>query len=127
MCYAVFVASSADLPLVPNPEPLLFSVEDLAGEYDPVRAHFPPGWQVRYVGSSSGCSCELRGDASGPSRNAFGKYLSKIPSGLPVSIYNCWEGEFAEPIEERIEATIADLLADDQLIAERRFITLIRH
>jgi hypothetical protein len=127
MCYAVFIASTTDLPLVPNPDPLLFGVEELAKEYQAIQTHFPLGWHIRYVGSSSGCSCDLRGDGSQPSREAFAKYLARLPQGAPVSIYTCWEGDFSEPSEELIDATIADLLADDQLISERRLITLIDH
>jgi hypothetical protein len=126
MCYTVFVASPAELPLVPATDPLLFSIDALEDHHLGVHQHFPSGWNIRHVGSSSGCSCELRGDGSGPSRAAFGAYLAALPAKAPAMIYTCWNGYAADPSEERIDATVADLMADDQLIAERRLISLIR-
>ncbi len=127
MCHALFIASTCELPLVFPTDPLLFSVKALPERHEAVRAHFPKNWCVRYAGSTSGCSCDFHGENSEPSRLALHHYLSILPASFQIMLYDCWEGEMQEPMQESVAASIQDLTTNDELIAERRLITFTSH
>jgi hypothetical protein len=127
MCHALFIASAHELPLVSPTDPILLSIEVLEVHHEAIRSHFPNNWCVRYAGSSSGCSCDFHGKNSEPSRLALHHYLSILPASFQIMLYDCWEGEMQEPIQESVAASIQDLTTNDELITERRLITFTSH
>ncbi len=124
MCHALFIAATVDLPLIPPSAVPTFSVELLPERGTAVARHFPTGWRVRYAGSTSGCGCNFHGDGSAASRAALAAYLDALPATAQVALYDCWEGDEEEPVHEREAATAAAIAQRDDLLAERRLITI---
>ncbi len=123
MCHALFLAAPIDLPQMAPTDPPTFSVESIGGNYQGIRQHFPPNWSIRYLGSSSGCSCSFHGKNDG-SRQALRDYLSTLPAGTTVQLYDCWEGECELAVEENTCASIADLSLAESPLAYRRLVTM---
>ncbi len=127
MCHALFIAATVELPLVPAITPPSFSVEMLHDRSVAIAGRFPAGWHIRYAGSTSGCGCDFHGDGSQTSRTALADYLRTLPAAAQVQIYDCWEGDEAQPVEDRVSSTAAAVAASDDLLAERRLITITNH
>ncbi len=123
MCHALFLAAPIDLPHLAPTDPATFSVEPIGENHQGIRHHFPPNWSIRYLGSSSGCSCSFHGK-NRRSRQALRDYLGRLPAGTTLHIYDCWEGECEDAVEERTRASIDDLLLAESPLAYRRLVAM---
>ena len=124
MCHALFIAAPVSLPTVPPTNPPVFHVELLRKDYSAVRHHFPAGWEIRYAGSTSGCGCDFHGAGSEESRRALSAYLAVLDPSVPLQLYDCWEGDLDESSESTCTATLEELSASHDVLAERRLVTI---
>lgn len=133
MCLAVYIASDADLPLIPwddqNPE---FNVVPIPGGEELVRAQFTKS-NVAYVGSYEGCSCGFVIDPDDPgwddeerarSVRQLGDYIDELLCFGTVELYACWNGDEGDDPVSRIEVTRDHFRTPKFWFEKKQFLTI---
>lgn len=131
----LYAAADAPLPEIPErtpPAPL--SSRLIRDAEEAVRQHFTKPY-VYFLGSHTGCSCGFQygeyveEDSEGrESVRRLGGYLAAAVEQLgQVEVYACWDGEEAEPVEEREVVTPAAFTgeAEEFDLAQRWFATVV--
>ena len=122
MCMVLYAAADAPLQEFPQstpPAPL--SARLIEGTEEAVRPHFTKPY-VYFLGSHTGCSCGfqygegIEEDSEGrESVRQLGEYLvAAVQCAGAVEVYACWDGEEAEPVEEREVVTPAAFSGDTE-------------
>ena len=125
MCHALFLAAPIHLPLIAITEPPTFSVEELSDRMNPIRARFPNGWSIRYLGAETGCSCGFAGStAERPGMSGLLAYLRSLPVGTPIHLYDRWEGDFDQSPDEDTTVSLTDFEQSEPLIQEGSYLRL---
>ena len=142
MCHALYLGADRPLaPLLPTTPPT-FSVEPLDEAHAAVRDKFPCGWTVYFVGSHTGCSCgfhspgaaddgegfedeALAGEAA--ARLRLAEYVAgALGTGARVALYDCWDGDEADPPLCATSATVAALARARDPVPEGTLVTVER-
>ena len=135
MCMVLYAAADAPLPELPerNP-PAPLSARPIRDAEEAVRPHFTKP-HVYFLGSHTGCSCGFQygegveEDSEGrESVRQLGEYLAAaVECAGAIEVYACWDGEEAEPLEEREIITSAAFLGDAEEfdLPQRWFATVV--
>jgi hypothetical protein len=119
MCLAVYIATNEEVKLeslVADKTEIYF--QSLSSKEErALRTKFSKQ-NIYYVGSSSGCSCniafdsadvELLGDEENTSPQQLLDFLTEMTLSENIELYCCWEGEWNVPIESRKELDIRNI------------------
>lgn len=124
MCFGVYIASDAPLPLVPwNPGEPAFNVTALEEPEVAVRAQFT-GRNVVYAGSHTQCGCGFNTTVDNDpadvleSRRGLLAYLRSVARTGALELFTCWEGDYAEVATSRATRSIDELETSDEWLDE---------
>ena len=129
--------AAADAPLQELPEsdpPAPLSARPIRGAEEAVRPHFSKP-HIYFLGSHTGCSCGFQygpyveEDSEGrESVRRLRAYLADaVQRTGSVEVYACWDGEEAEPVEQREVVTPAAFASDAEEfdLDQRWFATVV--
>ncbi|KAA9340264.1 hypothetical protein [Adhaeribacter soli] len=135
MCFAVYIGTNEEQEIgefVPEKTDIYFehlTEEELEG----LRPKFSNPY-LYYVGSDTGCSCGLQFDSKNyndpneeinkKSPKRFLEFINQQTLKENLEFYCCWEGDWNDPIEEKIEIDIRTISLDKNYfgLKERQFI-----
>jgi len=137
MCFAAYIGTNQKQTLTTwkQSETLLY-LENLSKDDEVVKTKFSKSY-VYYVGADTGCSCgfawevEYFNDPEEQERKKspqklidFIRVLSEKES---IEFYCCWEGDWDDPIIEKIELDIRNISLDKlYFMEEKQFVTFQR-
>lgn len=120
MCMGVYLATDRPQPLVEwkEVEPS-FNVTELSEQEAPVRGRFSKPY-IYYLGAYTGCSCGFTPDEDGEEADAerslrdLVAYVERAAGEGTAELFACWDGDYLEPADRRVELAAGDL-ADPEL------------
>jgi hypothetical protein len=133
MCFAVYIGTNELVKTgtwVKHETILYF--ENLSADEEPVKEKFSKPF-IYYVGADTGCSCGFAWnveDFNNPQEQESKKSPQKLLDFInqqtkkeDVEFYCCWEGDWSDPIDEKIEISIKDVSLDKfYFMEEKRFV-----
>lgn len=125
MCLSVYIGLDNKISFEKSNNDFL-KFENLTENETPIKNKFSKK-NVYYLGSDTGCSCELTiEDTFNPikdkSPQEFLKFLEKITKIEDVELYSCWDGDWNDEIIENIRLEMKDInLFDKYPIQEKIF------
>jgi hypothetical protein len=135
MCWALYLASDKELPLVPWDETRpSFNTQALSETEVPVKEQFSfPN--VIYLGSHQGCGCGfMAADEDEPEEmasrektvHALSSYLTTaLQHGARLEMYLCWEGDQKAMPAAKKSVTPKDFLGPEFPLAEKEFANVV--
>ncbi len=137
MCMMFHMATKINVPKIEwNKDLPAFNISDLSEENKDVLTHFNLPY-VSYVGSDESCGCGFKhalrqdglwlpvigsedsGDGFKNQRQLFDFINDNLIDQEFIEIYGCWDGDFAEPSEDKQEIELNDLLDPEFYFKER--------
>lgn len=138
MCFAVYIGTNQKLTTSSwkQDETLLY-LEELSKDDEIVRGKFTKPF-VYYVGADTGCSCGFAWEVENyddpneqdnkKSPQALIDFIAEQTKKEDMEFYCCWEDDWSDPIEERIELDISDVGLDKYyFMEEKRFVVFRQH
>lgn len=133
MCFAVYIGTNEKQTTSTwkQDETLLY-LEELKGD-EIVKEKFSKPF-VYYVGADTGCSCGFAWEVENfddpdeqdnkKSPQALIDFIATQTKKEDLEFYCCWEGDWGDPIIEKIELNISDVSLDKYyFMEEKRFVT----
>ena len=137
MCYAAYIGTTEKQTISAwkQGETLLY-FEEISKEDEIVKTKFTKPF-VYYVGADTGCSCGFAWEVenyndpdeqdSKKSPQALIDFITTQTKKEALEFYCCWEGDWNDPIEEKIELDISDVsLNKYYFMEEKRFVLFKR-
>jgi hypothetical protein len=137
MCFAVYIGSNQKLETsswIENETVLNF--QDLSNDDEIVKGKFTKPY-VYYVGADTGCSCGFAWEVedfndpdeqdSKKSPQALIDFIKSQTRIEDIELYCCWEGDWSDPIGDKITIDIKDVSLDKYyFMEEKRFVIFNR-
>jgi hypothetical protein len=135
MCWALYLASDKELPLVPwdDAHPT-FNTQALSENEYPVKEQFSLQ-NVIYLGSHQGCGCGFMSTEESESKEkaarektvqSLSSYLDfALQNGARLEMFLCWEGDQAEVPVAKKSVTTNDFLKPAFPLAEKEFANVV--
>ena len=133
MCFAVYIGTNKTQKTGEwiQDETILY-FENLSTDEESIREKFSNPF-VYYVGADTGCSCGFAWeveDFNDPEEQESKKspqtlidFIKEQTKEEEIEFYCCWEGDWNDPIEEKIEININDVSLDKYyFMEEKRFV-----
>ena len=132
MCFAVYIGTNEKQTTSAwKQDETVFYLEELKGD-EIVKEKFSKPF-VYYVGADTGCSCGFAWEVENyedpdeqdnkKSPQALIDFITKRTKKEDIEFYCCWEGDWSDPIEEKIELDISDVGLDKYyFMEEKRFV-----
>lgn len=142
MCYLVYIGTNFSLPTAnDNQQELPLVVQNLS-EPEEREGLYPKFSKehIYYIGSFQGCSCGFAFDPkeewildddeevdhyrkTKDSVDALIDLIKKLTGNEVVEFYCCWDGDWKDPVESRVEIDISEITTENYFgLVEKRFI-----
>ena len=137
MCFAVYIGTNEkQTTTVWKENETLFYFEELTKDDEIVRTKFSKPY-VYYVGADTGCSCgfawevecfnDPEEEESKKSPQKLIDFISTQTKKEDLEFYCCWEGDWNEPVNEKLELEIKNVSLDKYyFMKEKRFVLFIQ-
>lgn len=137
MCFAVYIGTNEkQATAVWEENETLLYFEELSQKDELVKAKFTKPF-VYYVGANTGCSCGFAWEVENfddpdeqeakKSPQKLIEFITEQTKKEDVEFYCCWEGDWGNPIIEKLELDIRNVSLDKfYFMEERRFVLFRR-
>ncbi len=136
MCFAVYIGTNQKQTITSwKQDDTLLYLEELSKDDEIVKTKFTKPF-VYYVGADTGCSCGFAWEVENfdepeeqdnkKSPQALIDFITSQTKKEDIEFYCCWEGDWGDPVEQRIELDISDVRLDKYYFMEEKRFVLFR-